>query len=72
MGLLAKGLPKKDSKNATELVYHPALAEWKCRIERDLDSKRLLVSAVLTMPIAEDYQMTALEWCNAMNDKSLA
>ena len=62
-------IPKKDGENAVEFVYYSGVAEFQCRIEIDLNSKAIFLSAVLTTPIMEDYQMTALEWCNMINDK---
>jgi hypothetical protein len=73
MALLAKRfLPKKDGKNAVAFVYYSGIAAFTCSITIDLVSKGIFLSAVLATPMPEAYQMTALEWCNAINDKSLA
>lgn len=64
-------LPHKIGENAVEFIYLSGVAEFKCKIEIDLHSKGIFFSALLSLPIPEDYQMTALEWNNSINEKSL-
>jgi hypothetical protein len=72
MELLEKRfLPKKAGNNAVEFMYFSGIAEFKCKIEINLEAKGIFLSAIFTMPIPKNYQMTALEWCNAINNKSL-
>ncbi|MGI4872790.1 MAG: hypothetical protein ACRYFX_16650 [Janthinobacterium lividum] len=57
------------AENALGFTYLSGPIAFDCKIEVDLNSKSLYLTATLGLPFAEENQLTALEWCNCMNEK---
>lgn len=57
------------AENTLEFTYLSSSVTFDCKIEVDSHSKSLYLTATLGLPFAEENQMTALEWCNCVNEK---
>ncbi len=62
-------LTKTLDSNSIGFEYLSGSILFNCKIEIDLTSKSIFFEGVLFLPFPEEYQLTALEWCNCINEK---
>lgn len=62
-------LTKTSDSNAIGFEYLSGNILFNCTVQIDMISKSIFFEGVLSLPFQERHQLTALEWCNCINER---
>jgi hypothetical protein len=62
-------LTSERAENVVGFTYLSGSIPFDCTIKIDARAKGIYLAAILSLPVPDAYQLTMLEWCNAMNEQ---